>query len=187
MAREAAASGGRSPRSCERVAYSRRCPRWERLPARTRTCCSAAGCSSRSRDERGRHVVPEDRHEVILRLHDSQPGVDPPLQRDVPLPDPDSVREREEGVVRSASRSGRSPRLPTSTVSSHMSASARPLVEGEQRVREARPDEHLGVRVALLQPAVVDRPARRRDLPPADVAQRLDRRVVLDEQPPVAL
>ena len=58
------------------------------------------------------------------------------------------------------------------------------LVEGEDGVRDAVHDDHLCGGEAPLHPAVVDRAARRRDLLAANVGEALDRRVVLDEQPP---
>ena len=169
----------RSSTPCRLRAHRRRASR----PARSRTCRSAAGCSSRTRDEPAPGRCSQDRHEAVLLAHQLEPRVDPALHRGVALLDADPVR-RARGTCRSSASSsvGRR-RSPTRTVSSHISASARPWLNASSAFVKLSVDDQLRVREAALDPAVVDRAATSsRSSCPAMSLSVLDRRVVLDEQ-----
>ena len=75
---------------------------------------------------------------------------------------------------------------PTSTVSSHISASARPWLKASSAFVKLSVTM-TSVFCSTLQPGVVDRAARRRHLPAGDARERLDRPVVLHQQPPRCL
>ena len=147
-----------------------------RRAARTRTCCSGAGCSSRNRARTAsaRCCLRIGRNLSFFFIS-VEPRVDPALQRDVSLLDADPVRDRQEHVVREL-RGAIGGRDPTSTVSSHIRASARPWLNASSAFVKLSVDDHLRVREAVLHPAVVDRAARRRDLASPDVGERLHRR-----------
>ena len=100
--------------------------------------------------------------------------------------DADPVGERQEQVVRQLQgRVGdRDPEQ--HGVVPHERVGA-PVAEGEQGVREAVGDLQLRVLEAVVDPAVVDRAAGGGDRLAVEVGERLDRRVVPDEQPPGCL
>ena len=148
-----------------------------RHPApRTRTCCSAAGCSSRtsSRTAAAMFAFRIGKNWSFLRIRsrrESTHAFSCVLPCLMPMPNGASrnvvVRQLRVAV------GGRDRQQDGVVVHDRVGTA---LVERQHRVRERVGDDDLGALEAVLHPAVVDRAARRRHLLARDVRELLHRR-----------